>query len=80
MEKGFKVEILQNEEQRKLMFKSFGCKRFAYNWALEKQIKNYENSGKFISDGDLRKEFTQFKKQEEFNKKSLNGLKKLITM
>lgn len=34
MEKGFKVQIFPNKEQRKLMFKSFGCKRFAYNWAL----------------------------------------------
>ncbi len=66
MEKGFKVQIFPNEQQRKLMFKSFGCKRFAYNWALERQIKNYENGGKFISNGDLRKEFTQLKKQENF--------------
>jgi putative transposase len=29
---------------------------------LETQIKNHESGGKFISDGDLRKEFTQFKK------------------
>ena len=29
---------------------------------METQIKNHESGGKFISDGDLRKEFTQFKK------------------
>ena len=48
------------------MFKSFGCKRFAYNWALAKQQENYKNGGKFINDGTLRKEFTQLKRQEEF--------------
>lgn len=66
MEKSFKVQIFPNKEQQKLMFKSFGCARFAYNWALNKQEENYKNGGKFIPDGCLRKEFTQLKKQEEF--------------
>jgi len=62
--KSFKIKIHPNEQQKELMFKSFGTSRFAYNWALETQIKNRENGGKFISDGDLRKRFTQFKKLE----------------
>ena len=66
MNKGYKIQIFPNEEQKKLMFKSFGCKRFAYNWALAKQQENYKNGGKFINDGTLRKEFTQLKRQEEF--------------
>ena len=66
MNKGYKVQIFPNEEQKLLMFKSFGCNRFAYNWALNKQQENYKNGGKFINDGDLRKEFTQLKKQEDF--------------
>ena len=67
MEKGFKVQIFPNKEQQKLMFKSFGCSRFAYNWALAKQEENYKNGGKFILDNDLRKEFTQLKKNEEYS-------------
>lgn len=66
MEKSFKVQIFPNEEQKILMFKSFGCARFAYNWGLNIQIENYKNGGKFISDNDLRKQFTQFKKQEGY--------------
>ena len=66
MNKGYKIQIFPNEEQKKLMFKSFGCKRFAYNWALAKQQENYKNGGKFINDRTLRKEFTQLKRQEEF--------------
>ena len=66
MNKGFKVQIFPNKEQRELMFKSFGCARFAYNWGLNIQQENYKNGGKFISDGDLRKQFTQLKKQEEY--------------
>ena len=81
MEKGFKVQIFPNEEQKKMMFKSFGCARFAYNWALNRQIENYEKYGKIISDGDLRKEFTQLKKKEEFlwlNEVNNNVTKKSI--
>lgn len=66
MEKSFKVQIFPNKEQKELMFKSFGCARFAYNWALSIQQENYKNGSKFIQDGDLRKQFTQFKKQEEY--------------
>ena len=77
MEKGFKIQIFPNEEQKELMFKSFGCARFAYNWALTKQEENYKNGGKFISDNILRKEFTQLKKKEEF--KWLNEINNNVT-
>ena len=77
MEKGFKIQIFPNEEQKKLMFKSFGCARFAYNWALAKEKESHKNNGKFISDGELRKEFTQLKKKEEF--KWLNEVNNNVT-
>ena len=48
------------------MFQFCGAKRFAYNWTLAKQQENYKNGGKFISDNELRKQFTQLKKQEEY--------------
>lgn len=38
-----------------------GAARFAYNWALEQQDKNHKEGGKFLSDCDLRKQFTQYK-------------------
>ena len=41
------------------MFQFADAKRFAYNWALSRQQENYKNGGKFISDYDLRKEFTK---------------------
>ena len=59
------------------MFKSFGCARFAYNWALARQEENYKNGGSFIYDNDLRKEFTQLKKEEEF--KWLNEVNNNVT-
>jgi putative transposase len=61
-----KVRLYPILEQEQQMWKSAGIKRFAYNWTLTKQQENYKNGGKFISDGNLRKDFTQLKKQEEY--------------
>lgn len=66
MNKSFKVQIFPNKKQQELMFKSFNCARFAYNWALNIQEESYKNGNGFIYDGELRKRFTQFKKQEDF--------------
>ena len=61
-----KVRLKFTKEQEQQLWKSAGIKRFAYNWALARQQENYKNGGKFISDNDLRKEFTQLKKQAEY--------------
>ena len=63
------------------MFQYSNTARFAYNWAIARQQENYKNGGKFISDNDLRKEFTQLKKQEEYqwlNEVSNNVTKQAI--
>ncbi len=49
------------------MFESAGVSRFAYNWALNRQIETYKNGGKFIFDKELRKEFTKLKQTEEYS-------------
>jgi len=67
MIKGIKVMLVPNNKQNTLMFQNAGVKRWAYNWALGRQKENYKNGGKFISDGDLRKELTQLKKTKEFS-------------
>jgi putative transposase len=61
-----KVRLYPTPEQEKQMWKSAETKRFAYNWALARQQENYKNGGKFISDGQLRKEFTLLKNKEDF--------------
>jgi len=76
MNKSFKIQIFPNKEQRELIFKSFGCARFAYNWALNEEIENYKNGSKFISDCDLRKKFTQFKKTLPWLKEVNNNVTK----
>ena len=66
MFKSIKVMLLPNNKQRTKLFQCFGVSRFAYNWALNRQQKNYKNGGKFISAFDLIKEFTQLKKLPEY--------------
>lgn len=66
MIKTLKVKLKPNNKQQTKMFQFAGAKRFAYNWALAKEQQNYKNCGKFISDYELRKEFTQLKKRDEY--------------
>lgn len=66
MIKSIKVMLIPNNKQKTKLFQCFGVSRFSYNWALAKQQENYKNGGKFISDNDLRREFTQLKKQDNF--------------
>ena len=58
--------LIPNNKQKTKLFQCFGVSRFTYNWTLGKQQENYKNGGKFISDNDLRKEFTQLKKTKEY--------------
>ena len=66
MIKSIKVMLIPNNKQKTKLFQCFGVSRFVYNWTLGKQQENYKNGGKFISDYDLRKEFTQLKKTKEY--------------
>ena len=66
MIKTLKVKLKPNNKQQTKMFQFAGAKRFAYNWVLAKEQQNYKNCGKFISDYELRKEFTQLKKRDEY--------------
>ena len=67
-----KVRIIPNEEQEQKLWQSVGTARFIYNWTLARQEENYKDGGKFIKDGDLRKEITLMKQTEEY--KWLSGV------
>lgn len=58
--------LIPNNKQKTKLFQYANTARFAYNWALGREKDNYKNGGKFIFDGDLRKEFTRLKKTEEY--------------
>ena len=66
MIKALKVMLVPNNVQKTKMFQYAGAGRFAYNWALVREKENYEKGGKFISDSELRKEFTRLKNSEEY--------------
>ena len=66
MIKTIRVMLRPNNKQKTKLFQYANTARFAYNWALGRERDNYKNGGKFITDGDLRKEFTQLKKTEEY--------------
>lgn len=59
-----KIMLKPTEEQEEMLWQSIGTARFIYNWTLDRQETNYKHGGKFISDGDLRKEITVLKKKE----------------
>ena len=61
MVKAIKVMLIPNNVQKTKMFQYAGASRFAYNWALAREKENYEKGGKFISDSELRKEFTKLR-------------------
>lgn len=67
MMKSFKVMLIPNNRQRTRLFQFAGTARFAYNWALQKEIDAYESGEKFISNNDLRKEFTVIRNSAEYS-------------
>ena len=66
MIKTIRVMLIPNNKQKTKLFQYANTARFSYNWALGREQENHKNGGKFISDGDLRKEFTQLKRTEEY--------------
>ena len=56
---GTKIRLKPTKEQEILLWKSAGCSRFIYNWALDKQIDNHKKGNKFINDKVLRREMTK---------------------
>lgn len=66
MVKAIKVMLVPNNVQNTKMFQYAGAARFAYNWALAREKENYEKGGKFLSDSELRKEFTRLRNSDEY--------------
>ena len=81
MIKSIKVRLNPNNKHLTKLLQYAGCARFAYNWAISREQDNYKQGSKFLSDSELRKEFTQLKKQSEYqwlNEVSNNVTKQAI--
>ena len=66
MIKSVKIRLKPNNKQLTRLFQYAGCARFAYNWAITREQENYKQGNKFLSDCELRREFTQLKKLPEY--------------
>ena len=66
MIKSIKVRLNPNNKQLTKLFQYAGCARFAYNWTIMMEQDIYKQNGTFLSDSELRKEFTQLKKLSEY--------------
>ena len=77
MIKSIKVRLNPNNKQFTKLFQYAGSARFAYNWAIDREEENHKQGNKFLSDMDLRKEFTQLKKLQEY--KWLNEISNNVT-
>lgn len=77
MIKSIKVRLNPNNKQVTKLFQYAGCARFAYNWALAKEKESYDNNNGFISDIELRREFTQLKGTNDYS--WLNGVSNNVT-
>lgn len=81
MLQSFKVRLKPNNKQITKLFQYSGTARFIYNWTLAKEQENYKTGGKFIKDGELRKELTRLKKTSEYswlNAVSINVTKQAV--
>lgn len=77
MIRSLKVRLNPNNKQLTKLFQYAGCARFAYNWAVAREQENYKQRNKFLTDNELRKEFTQLKKLPEY--KWLRGVSNNVT-
>lgn len=55
MLRAYKYRIYPTDEQKVMLAKTFGCCRYAYNWALEQKERIYKESGVNIGEFDMTK-------------------------
>lgn len=63
MLKGMKYRLYPTASQAHLLDKSFGCARYAYNWAISERVTAYHNNEKCPSKFDLNIRMTKLKKE-----------------
>ena len=61
--KAIKYRIYPNKEQQSLIFKTFGCSRFVYNYMLERSIEAHKNGESFCTRNSFSYLLTSIKKE-----------------
>lgn len=62
--KTYKYRLYPNKQQETLIQKTFGCKRFVYNYFLDLKINEYKNNNKSLNYCETSKLLTQLKKRK----------------
>ena len=65
MIRSIRVQLLPNNKQKTKLFQFAGAARYAYNWALDKQMDHFCEGHKIQTDSALRKAFTVLRHAEE---------------
>ncbi len=79
--KNLTIRIYPNQEQEKLLWRHIGACRFIWNWGLETQINEYDETQHRIGATKMCKKLTNLKKQEDFqwlNDISITSLQQTI--
>ena len=66
MEKGYVYRAYPNAKQRELIKKTFGCKRFVYNYFLDLRKTRWENDKKNMTFFEMNKLLTPLKQEKDF--------------
>jgi putative transposase len=62
--KTFRYRVLPTQEQEQLFLQWAGCRRWVFNWGLERKKSHYQATGQSLSYKDLAAELTQLKREE----------------
>ena len=66
IKKAFKFRLELTEEQNERFRQFAGASRFAYNYALARKKRLYQETGKSITSGEIQKEITRMKQTPEY--------------
>ena len=64
--RAIKLRIYPNQTQRELIEKHFGCCRWMYNYALERKIKHYNETGKTLHIYEIGKDVKTLRIENEW--------------
>ena len=53
--------LLPNNKQITRLHETANAARYAYNWTVAKQMKTFTDTGKYLSESEVRKQFTEHK-------------------
>ncbi len=63
--KAFKYRLYPNAEQREMLAQHFGCVRWIYNWAIDRQQESHDAGEGYVSRRKLQDHLPGLKRQEE---------------